>query len=135
MTSDNATQSFPYYAEPKRKVHLYHDQKGAAWGLTMPGGSKKKFANTLCKMNSDVPASHITRDPKAVTCKICLRDHRFPRFRPVPEIIRVVRVLEYVGERHALERVLSQNAVKGYRDFGGIIVREAILGQFPEKVG
>lgn len=56
----------------ERKVHLYHDQKGATIKY-----SGKKFANTLCKMNSDVPASHITTDPSKVTCKICRRDHRF----------------------------------------------------------
>lgn len=49
-----------------------------------------------------------------------------------PEIVRVVRVLEYVGERSAVEKVLQQNAVKGFRDFGPVVIREAMLGQFPE---
>lgn len=60
------------FEEQPRKVHYYHDQQGATFGL-----SKKPFANTLCKMNSDVPASHITMDPSKVTCKICRKDARF----------------------------------------------------------
>lgn len=55
-----------------RKVHFHHDQKGATIGIT-----NRPFANTLCKMNSDVPESHITTDPDKVTCKICRKDHRF----------------------------------------------------------
>lgn len=61
------------FEERPRKVHLHHDQKGA-----LIPHSNRPFVNTLCKMNSDVPSSHITDDPAAVTCKICLRDARFP---------------------------------------------------------
>lgn len=48
------------------------------------------------------------------------------------DIVRIVRVLEYVGSRDTLERVLEQNAVKGQRRFGAIVIREAVLGDFPE---
>lgn len=61
------------FTEKPRKVHLFHDQKGAR----IPH-SNRLFANTLCKMNSNVPDSHITDDPEKVTCKICLKDARFP---------------------------------------------------------
>lgn len=57
----------------ERKFHYYHDQEGATFGRTKP----RPFANTLCKMNSDVPESHITTDPHKVTCKICRKDRRF----------------------------------------------------------
>lgn len=62
----------PYFHEEPRKVHLHFDQKGAKIGT-----SNRLFANTLCKMNSDVPESHITTDPMKVTCKICRKDARF----------------------------------------------------------
>lgn len=51
------------------------------------------------------------------------------------DIVRIVRVLEYVGPRDALERSLAQNAVKRHKQFGPITVREAYLGEFPEVVG
>lgn len=60
------------YHETPRKVHLFHDQKGA-----MVPHRSYAFANTLCKMNSNVPESHITTDPEKVTCKICRKDARF----------------------------------------------------------
>lgn len=60
------------FEERPRKVHFHHDQQGATFGL-----KKTPFANTLCKMNSAVPESHITTQPHLVTCKICKRDHRF----------------------------------------------------------
>lgn len=60
------------FEERPRKVHFHHDQQGATFGL-----KNTPFANTLCKMNSAVPDSHITTDPELVTCKICRRDHRF----------------------------------------------------------
>lgn len=60
------------FEERPRKVHFHHDQQGATFGL-----KKTPFANTLCKMNSAVPESHITTDPDKVTCKICRKDHRF----------------------------------------------------------
>lgn len=60
------------FEERPRKVHFHFDQQGATFGL-----KKTPFANTLCKMNSAVPDSHITTDPELVTCKICRKDHRF----------------------------------------------------------
>lgn len=56
----------------ERKVHLYHDQKGARINSHIPGVEGRLFANTACKMNSDVPLSHITTDIHKVTCQICL---------------------------------------------------------------
>ncbi len=49
--------------------------------------------------------------------------------------VRVIRVLEYVGERKWVEALLAQRGVKGTRviENGGII-REAFLGDFPEIV-
>lgn len=62
------------FTETPRKVHFHHDQGGATIGI-----SNRPFANTLCKMNSAVPESHITTDPDKVTCKICRKDARFKR--------------------------------------------------------
>ena len=62
------------FEPPSRKVHLHHDQRGAKIGT-----SNRRFANTLCKMNSDVPDTHITDIASQVTCKICQQDRRFPR--------------------------------------------------------
>lgn len=49
------------------------------------------------------------------------------------EIVRVVRILEYTGPRASVEKVLQQNAVKGFKDFGVVVIREAVL-PFPEVV-
>jgi hypothetical protein len=111
----------------ERKVHLFHDQQGATYQSM---GKERLYADTLCKMNSRDPQIQLTTDPALVTCKTCLR--KMGRSAaPVKEIIRVVRVLEYVGERSAVERVLQQNAVKGFADFGPVTIREAML-PFPE---
>lgn len=64
------------FEERPRKLHFYHDQEGATFGL-----KNTPFANTLCKMNSNVPDSHITTDPELVTCKICRQDHRFAELK------------------------------------------------------
>jgi rubredoxin len=69
-----------WFEEKPRKVHFFHDQKGASFG---PAGSRRKFADTLCKKNSDVPHTHITSDPNAVTCKICQKHAYFPRGAPL----------------------------------------------------
>ena len=50
------------------------------------------------------------------------------------DIVRIVRVLEYVGPRAQLELSLAQNVVKRQKQFGSITVREAYLGEFPEVV-
>lgn len=67
-----------------RKVHLYKFQNGDEYR------SGKKFANTLCRMNSDVPTEFITTSHAEVTCKICRRHAEFRRpsivRNPVPEV-------------------------------------------------
>lgn len=60
------------FEEYERKVHYHHDNSGETFGI-----GNRPFANTLCKMNSEVPETHITNDPSKVTCKICRKDHRF----------------------------------------------------------
>jgi hypothetical protein len=70
----NQEKSCAMFEERPRKVHFHHDQQGATFGAY---GKQTPFANTLCKMNSAVPESHITTDPSLVTCKICRKDHRF----------------------------------------------------------
>jgi len=51
------------------------------------------------------------------------------------EKVRVIRVLEYVGDRKWVEAVLEQRAIKGTKNIeNGGIIREAILGDFPEIV-
>jgi hypothetical protein len=62
------------FEHPEPKIHLYHNQRGATIGI-----SNRKFANTLCRMNSSVPSNRIVSSPKLVTCKICRRDARFPK--------------------------------------------------------
>lgn len=60
------------FEEYERKVHYHHDNSGETFGI-----GNRPFANTLCKMNSEVPETHITNDPSKVTCKICRKDRRF----------------------------------------------------------
>lgn len=75
----------------ERKVHLYHDQQGAKIGH-----SDRLFANTACKMNSNVPLSHITTDIHKVTCSICLsKKHKvgaFERYRSIPNSVEESKV-------------------------------------------
>ncbi len=52
----------------------------------------------------------------------------------MPDTIRIIRILEYVGPRDILEKQLEQNQVKGFRYFGQVTIREAICGTFPEIV-
>jgi hypothetical protein len=53
----------------------------------------------------------------------------------MPDIIRIIRVLEYTGEREALETHLRQRFVKGWQQANaGIVIREAMVGDFPEVV-
>lgn len=102
------------YEDRPRKVHLYHDQKGATFGL-----KNTPFANTLCKMNSNVPESHITSDPDKVTCKICRKDHRFA------ELVRKRNINEAYGKMAATDsagvhmqmfgRALRPSMVNGMR--------------------
>lgn len=133
MLEDDLSQFPPSY-EVERKVHLYFDQQGAR----IPG-TQRLFADTLCKLNSRHDDMRVTTNPAEVTCKICRKDGRFQaRLRElsptVEDTVRVVRILEYVGPRSSVERVLQQNAVKGFRDFGVVTIREAML-PYPEKLG
>lgn len=67
----------PQFEERPRKVHFYHDQKGAK----IPH-SNKPFGNTLCKINSNAPEMLTTNMPHSVTCKLC-RSHRdFKKYEP-----------------------------------------------------
>ena len=51
------------------------------------------------------------------------------------DIIRVIRILEYTGPRSWVEKTIAGNIIKGSQKFGGDkIIREAILGDFPEIV-
>lgn len=51
-------------------------------------------------------------------------------------LYRMVRVLEYVGTRSALDRAAAGRGVKEYVNWGGVTIREAALGTFaPEMVG
>lgn len=84
------------------KVHLHHDQGGATIS-----GTSRRFADTLCKMNSNVPADRITRDPAKVTCKICLRDARFPR---APQVAPVQPLVPYRYRQSWTGRLVLQVA-------------------------
>lgn len=50
------------------------------------------------------------------------------------DIIRVLRILEYVGPREQIERTLAQGAVpaNGQHHYGDGVIRSAIIGQYPE---
>jgi len=49
--------------------------------------------------------------------------------------VRVIRVLEYEGTREWVEELLKTRCVHGYLKMGkGGVIREAILGDFPEIV-
>lgn len=74
MLEDDLTQHPPLFAAEPRKVHLFHDQKGAEYESM---GKKHKYANTLCKGNFAGPELRTTDDPDLVTCKICRKDARF----------------------------------------------------------
>lgn len=50
------------------------------------------------------------------------------------DIVRVLRILEYVGPRADVEYTLKNNAVpsNGQVDMGHLTIRSAIIGEFPE---
>lgn len=51
------------------------------------------------------------------------------------DIVRVLRVLEYVGPRLWVEQTIEKNAVKViHRLSNGAYIKEAYLGQFPEVI-
>jgi hypothetical protein len=51
------------------------------------------------------------------------------------DVVRVLRILEYVGPREWVEQTLSQGSVPARGQYGighGWTIRSAILGEFPE---
>lgn len=48
------------------------------------------------------------------------------------EKVRVLRVLEYIGTREAVELHLKRRGVVGQIEVNNLVIREAILGEFPE---
>lgn len=50
------------------------------------------------------------------------------------DIVRVLRILEYVGPREAVERTLTMNAVpvNGESRFKDLTIRSAVVGTYPE---
>lgn len=64
-------------------------------------------------------------------------DRRFEVTPPVApgsgETIRVLRVLEYVGDRNWVEYTLSKSHVKGSTRFGRRgVIKSSVIGEFPE---
>ena len=51
------------------------------------------------------------------------------------DLIRVLRVLEYVGPRKAVEHTLSQSVAHGCFCPGLVMIRSAIIGDYPEILG
>lgn len=47
------------------------------------------------------------------------------------DIIRVLRVIEYVGPRSRVEETVS-NSIHGEKHFGGLTIRAAVIGEYPE---
>lgn len=53
----------------------------------------------------------------------------------MPDIVRVIRILEYTGPRSWVEKTISGNIIKGVQSFGkDKTIREATLGDFPEII-
>jgi len=75
MSKNYRPYRFPSEEFYERKVHLFRDNHGATYGI-----HQRPFANTLCKMNTTSPEMRITTDPELVTCRLCLKDIRFPRY-------------------------------------------------------
>ena len=50
------------------------------------------------------------------------------------DIVRVLRILEYVGPRSWVESTLANNAVKGTQRFGVGRIDSAILGESPQVI-
>lgn len=49
----------------------------------------------------------------------------------VSDYVRVLRVIEYLGPREAVEKQVA-NSKHGDHYFGDVIMRVATIGQFPE---
>jgi len=54
---------------------------------------------------------------------------------PAPEIVRVLRIVEYVGPRAGVEQEVAM-ALHGTKHIGktGIMIRATTLGEYPERV-
>lgn len=50
------------------------------------------------------------------------------------DTIRVFRVILYEGPRTAVEALL-QRSLKGTTEYGGVIIKTAVLGECPEVIG
>jgi len=52
------------------------------------------------------------------------------------DTVRILRLLEYTGPRDQIEKMMEKRYLKCSHEFEypyqGIIIREAILGEFPE---
>lgn len=49
------------------------------------------------------------------------------------DIVRVLRIIEYVGPRSKVEKQVGRSIGPGPTDFGnGVTIRTAVLGQYPE---
>jgi hypothetical protein len=53
------------------------------------------------------------------------------------DIVRVLRILEYIGPREDVERTLTMGGVpaNGQLQLGTLVIRSAVLGQYPEIMG
>ena len=58
-----------------------------------------------------------------------------PLPKPDKKVYRVLRVLEYIGDRDAIERSLAERGVKGQRILRDYCINEAIVGEYPELLG
>lgn len=74
------------YFDKPRKVHLYHDWKGATYGH---GQKQKPYAPTLCKGNFSSNGLLTTDDHSKVTCQSCYKK-MLPKIptRPVTKVKR-----------------------------------------------
>ena len=52
--------------------------------------------------------------------------------RLLKDKVRVLRVLEYIGDREAVESCLLGRVVKGSKSTPRITINDAIIGEFPE---
>lgn len=51
------------------------------------------------------------------------------------DIVRIVRILEYVGPRSLVEHNLRLREVKSSWKYGELTIKEAIVGDFPDVIG
>jgi len=51
------------------------------------------------------------------------------------DLVRVLRVIEYVGPRDVVEQTINASAIRGNYCAGRLMMREAVLGEYPEVLG